>query len=167
MLEWFAQSPDPDAGLLAFRKISEGLGDTHWYLRKLRDEGEGAEQLSQIVGSSRYVTDLILRAPDSVALLGDDAELVPRDADRLDSEMELAARRHRKPEDAIRAVRRVRRRELSRVGIADVARPARHRRGRRGPVRHHLGHVVERAGRVHRGGRGASAASCRPGWRSC
>ena len=120
MLEWFAQSPDPDAGLLAFRKISEGLGDTHWYLRKLRDEGEGAEQLSQVVGSSRYVTDLILRAPDSVALLGDDAELVPRDADRLDSEMEHAARRHRKPDDAIRAVRRVRRRELSRVGIADV-----------------------------------------------
>ncbi len=120
MLEWFAQSPDPDAGLLAFRKISEGLGTTHWFLRKLRDEGEGAEQLAQVVGSSRYVTDLILRAPDSVALLGDDAELVPRDADRLDSEMELAARRHRKPDDAIRAVRRVRRRELSRVGIADV-----------------------------------------------
>ena len=47
MLEWFAQSPDPDAGLLAFRKISEGLGETHWYLRKLRDEGEGAEQLAQ------------------------------------------------------------------------------------------------------------------------
>jgi glutamate-ammonia-ligase adenylyltransferase len=120
MLEWFAQSPDPDAGLLAFRKISEGLGETHWYLRKLRDEGEGAEQLSQVVGSSRYVTDLILRAPDSVALLGDDAELVPRDAARLDSEMELAARRHRVPDSAIRAVRRVRRRELSRVGIADV-----------------------------------------------
>ncbi|MGI9085850.1 MAG: bifunctional [glutamine synthetase] adenylyltransferase/[glutamine synthetase]-adenylyl-L-tyrosine phosphorylase, partial [Aeromicrobium sp.] len=122
MLEWFAQSPDPDAGLLAFRKISEGLGETHWYLRKLRDEGEGAEQLSLVVGSSRYVTDLILRAPDSVALLGDDAELVPRDTARLDSEMDLAARRHRKPSDAIRAVRRVRRRELSRVGIADVLR---------------------------------------------
>ena len=122
MLEWFAQSPDPDAGLLAFRKISEDLGKTHWYLRKLRDEGEGAEQLAQVAGSSRYVTDLILRAPDSVALLGDDAELVPHDAARLASEMELAARRHRKPDDAIRAVRRVRRRELSRVGIADVLR---------------------------------------------
>ena len=120
MLEWFAQSPDPDAGLLAFRKISEGLGETHWYLRKLRDEGEGAEQLAQVVGSSRYVTDLILRAPDSVALLGDDEELVPRDAERMDAEMQLAARRHRKPDDAIRAVRRVRRRELSRIGIADV-----------------------------------------------
>ncbi len=47
MLAWLAETPDPEAGLLAFRKISEGLGETHWYLRKLRDEGEGAEQLAQ------------------------------------------------------------------------------------------------------------------------
>ncbi len=120
MLAWLAETPDPEAGLLAFRKISEGLGETHWYLRKLRDEGEGAEQLAQVLGSSRYVTDLILRAPDSVALLGDDAELVPRSLERLRSEMDLAAERYSDPADAIRAVRRVRRRELSRIGIADV-----------------------------------------------
>lgn len=120
MLAWFAEAPDPDAGLLAFRKISEGLGETHWYLRKLRDEGEGAQQLARILSSSRYVTDLILRAPDSVALLSDDDELIPRERARLFGEMDLAAARHRDPLDAIRAVRRVRRRELSRVGIADV-----------------------------------------------
>ncbi len=120
MLQWFAESPAPDAGLLAFRRISESLGESHWYLRKLRDEGEGAEQLAAVVGSSRYVSDLILRAPDSVALLGDDGELVPRDAERLVGEMQLAARRHARPEQAAKAVRRVRRRELSRVGIADV-----------------------------------------------
>jgi glutamate-ammonia-ligase adenylyltransferase len=120
MLAWFAESPDPDAGLLAFRKISEGLGETHWYLRKLRDEGEGAEQLARVLSSSRYVTDLILRAPDSVALLGDDEELIPRERERLHTEVELAAGRHKVAQDAIRAVRRVRRRELSRIGIADV-----------------------------------------------
>jgi len=120
MLAWFAESPDPDGGLLAFHRISEELGESHWYLRKLRDEGTGAEQLARLLSSSRYVTDLILRAPDSVALLGDDAELVPHDAVRLVTEMELAARRHDEPGAAIRAVRRVRRRELSRVAIADV-----------------------------------------------
>lgn len=120
MLAWFAASPDPDAGLLAFRKISEGLGETHWYLRKLRDEGAGAEQLAHVLSSSRYVTDLMLRAPDSVALLGDDAELRPLERERLLTEVDLAAERHRSSVDAIRAVRRVRRRELSRVGIADV-----------------------------------------------
>ncbi|MGA8986987.1 bifunctional [glutamine synthetase] adenylyltransferase/[glutamine synthetase]-adenylyl-L-tyrosine phosphorylase [Aeromicrobium sp.] len=120
MLAWFAESPDPDAGLLAFRKISEGLGETHWYLRKLRDEGEGAEQLAHVLSSSRYVTELILRAPDSVALLGDDSGLRPLERDRLRTEVDLAASRHKDPQDAIRAVRRVRRRELSRIGIADV-----------------------------------------------
>ena len=120
MLAWFAESPDPDGGLLAFRKISEGLGETHWYLRKLRDEGAGAEQLAHVLSSSRYVTDLILRAPDSVALLGDDLELRPLERERLRTEVDLAAARHTSSADAIRAVRRVRRRELSRVGIADV-----------------------------------------------
>jgi glutamate-ammonia-ligase adenylyltransferase len=120
MLGWFAESTDPDAGLLAFRRISEELGESHWYLRKLRDEGESAEQLAHVLSSSRWVTDLILRAPDSVALLGDDGELVPRDRDRLFTEIDLAVSRQEDGAAAIRTVRRIRRRELSRVGIADV-----------------------------------------------
>ena len=39
MLGWFADEADPDAGLLAFRQVSDELGSTHWYLRLLRDEG--------------------------------------------------------------------------------------------------------------------------------
>lgn len=120
MLSWFAESPNSDAGLLAFRKISESLGDTHWYLRKLRDEGEGAEQLAYILSSSKYVSDLILRAPESVAMLGDADELVPRTRDQLISEMNNAAKRHTVAANAIRAVRRIRRRELSRIGMADI-----------------------------------------------
>ena len=120
MLAWFAEAPDPDAGLLAFRKVSDALGTTPWYLRKLRDEGEGAEQLATVLASSTYVTGLILRAPEAVALLGEDEDLVPRSVERLCKEMETAARRYDEPADAIRSVRRLRRKELSRVGIADV-----------------------------------------------
>jgi glutamate-ammonia-ligase adenylyltransferase len=120
MLEWFAESPDPDAGLLAFRKISDELGDSHWYLRKLRDEGRGAEDLARLVSSSSYVSDLMIRAPDIVAMLGDDAELVPHDLDRLATEMEFAAKRHAIPGGAVRAIRKIRRRELARIAMADV-----------------------------------------------
>ncbi|WP_208322958.1 bifunctional [glutamine synthetase] adenylyltransferase/[glutamine synthetase]-adenylyl-L-tyrosine phosphorylase [Mumia sp. ZJ1417] len=120
MLAWFAESPNPDGGLLAFRKVSESLGATHWYLRKLRDEGEGAEQLAKILAGSAYVTDLILRAPEAVAILGDDAELAPRSLERIATETRSAARRHDDPKEAIRTVRRVRRRELSRVATSDV-----------------------------------------------
>ena len=39
MLGWFADEADPDAGLLSFRRVSDELGSTHWYLKMLRDEG--------------------------------------------------------------------------------------------------------------------------------
>ncbi|MFT4298992.1 MAG: bifunctional [glutamine synthetase] adenylyltransferase/[glutamine synthetase]-adenylyl-L-tyrosine phosphorylase [Aeromicrobium sp.] len=121
MLAWFSEAPDPDAGLLAFRSISEALGESPWYLRKLRDEGEGAEQLATLLSSSRYVSELMQRNPDAVALLGDADELVPRDFERIHTEMALAARRHAADaRAAVRAIRRIRRRELARVSIADV-----------------------------------------------
>lgn len=120
MLEWFSESPDPDAGLLAFRKVSEELGESHWYLRKLRDEGEGAQQLATLLSSSKYVSELIIRSPDIVALLGDARELVPHDLDRLSTEMKLAASRHVVPDGSMKAIRRIRRRELARVAICDV-----------------------------------------------
>ena len=50
MLEWFADAPDPDAGLFGFRRISEALGATPWYLRLLRDEGEAAQRMAQRAG---------------------------------------------------------------------------------------------------------------------
>ncbi|HET7724446.1 MAG TPA: bifunctional [glutamine synthetase] adenylyltransferase/[glutamine synthetase]-adenylyl-L-tyrosine phosphorylase, partial [Propionibacteriaceae bacterium] len=49
MLGWFAAGPNPDAGLLAFRQVSEALGETPWYLRALRDEGAMAERMALIL----------------------------------------------------------------------------------------------------------------------
>ncbi|HEX6878482.1 MAG TPA: bifunctional [glutamine synthetase] adenylyltransferase/[glutamine synthetase]-adenylyl-L-tyrosine phosphorylase, partial [Nocardioidaceae bacterium] len=87
MLEWFADAPDPDAGLFGFRKISEALGSTPWYLRLLRDEGQVAERLAMILASSRYATDLLQREPEGVALLGKDDGLVPLSREALEKEM--------------------------------------------------------------------------------
>ena len=91
MLGWFASAPNPDAGLLAFRQVSDALGATPWYLRALRDEGTMAERLARILASSRYAVELLKRAPQTVQMLADDAELVPRPLAELDSEMQAAA----------------------------------------------------------------------------
>jgi len=120
MLDWLSESPMPDAGLQAFRRVSESLGDSPWYLRSLRDEGTAAERLAQALGSSRYVAELLIRAPEAVALLGDDDELVPRDLDRLDLEMRQAVERSTSVRGAARAIRRLRRRELTRISAADT-----------------------------------------------
>ena len=48
LLQWFADGTDPDAALLAFRRLSEDLGDSHWYLR---------EELPDQTTSSRFETE--------------------------------------------------------------------------------------------------------------
>ena len=53
MLGWFADAPDPDLGLLAFRQLSDALGSSPWYLRMLRDEGTAAERLARLLATSR------------------------------------------------------------------------------------------------------------------
>jgi [glutamine synthetase] adenylyltransferase / [glutamine synthetase]-adenylyl-L-tyrosine phosphorylase len=120
MLSWFADAPDPDGGLLAFRQVSEALGSTHWYLRLLRDEGAVAERLAQLLATSRYVVALLLRAPEAVAMLADDEELVPRTVAALDAELAAAVGRHDDGEQAVAAARGARRRELFRVAVADL-----------------------------------------------
>jgi [glutamine synthetase] adenylyltransferase / [glutamine synthetase]-adenylyl-L-tyrosine phosphorylase len=121
LLGWFADAAEPDAGLLAFRQVSEALGDSPWFLRLLRDETKAAERMALVLASSRYATGLLLRAPEAVALFADDAELVPKQADALRTEMLAAARRHDgDAEQAAVAVRSLRRRELFRVAAANV-----------------------------------------------
>jgi len=120
MLGWFADAADPDAGLLAFRLVSDALGSTPWYLRVLRDEGATAERLARLLATSRYVADLLGRAPDAVALLGHDDELRPRPGDALTAELLAAVRRNNDWESAVAAARGLRRRELLRVACSDL-----------------------------------------------
>jgi [glutamine synthetase] adenylyltransferase / [glutamine synthetase]-adenylyl-L-tyrosine phosphorylase len=121
LLGWFAGEAEPDAGLLAFRQVSEALGDSPWFLRLLRDETKAAERMACVLASSRYATGLLLRAPEAVALFADDAELMPKPVDALRTEMLAAARRHDgDAEQAAVAVRSLRRRELFRVAAANV-----------------------------------------------
>ncbi len=120
MLSWFADAPDPDAGLQGFRKISDTLGATPWYLRVLRDEGQAAQRLAQVLGSSRYATDLLERAPDGVKLLGEEHGLVPHTREALEEEMVSTALRQGDATSGITVVRAIRRRELFRIAVADV-----------------------------------------------
>jgi glutamate-ammonia-ligase adenylyltransferase len=121
LLGWFADAAEPDAGLLAFRQVSEALGSSPWYLRLLRDETKAAERMAHVLASSRYATGLLLRAPEAVAIFGDDAELNPRSLTGLRAEMMAAIQRYEDDaEAAVTAVRSVRRRELLRTAAKDT-----------------------------------------------
>ena len=118
MLEWFAEAPDPDAGLFGFRRISESLGRSPWYLKTLRDEGEVAQRLATLLATSRYATALLESEPQGVRMLGED--LQPLSAETLTEEMLAAGRRQDDVEKAARAIRGVRRRELLRIASGDL-----------------------------------------------
>ncbi|AZK93785.1 MULTISPECIES: bifunctional [glutamine synthetase] adenylyltransferase/[glutamine synthetase]-adenylyl-L-tyrosine phosphorylase [Streptomyces] len=120
LLNWFADSADPDAGLLGFRKVSDALGKTPWYLRLLRDEGAAAENLARVLSAGRLAPDLLLRAPEAVAILGDPDGLRPRRRDHLQPEILAAVGRAASAEAAVAAARGVRRRELFRTAAADL-----------------------------------------------
>jgi len=120
LLGWLADAPEPDAGLLAFRQVSEALGRSPWYLRLLRDNAVVAQRMARLLASSRYATGLLLRAPEAVAMLGEDEQLVRRPAAELLAEASAAVSRHESAETAARAVLAIRRRELLRTATADV-----------------------------------------------
>lgn len=122
LLGWFADSADPDAGLLNFRKVSDALGKTPWYLRLLRDEGAAAENLARVLSAGRLAPDLLMRAPEAVALLGqgDGGGLEPRDRAQLEQEILAAVGRAENAEQGVTAARGVRRRELFRITATDI-----------------------------------------------
>ena len=120
LLGWFADAPQPDAGLLAFRQVSEALGNSPWYLRLLRDNTLTARRMAQVLASSRYATGLLLRAPEAVGMLADIDELASRPADALLAEALAAVHRHDSAADAAGAVLAIRRRELLRTAMAYV-----------------------------------------------
>lgn len=120
LLGWFAEGADPDEGLLAFRKLSDTLGGTHWYLRLLRDSAEAASRLAQVLSSSRYLADAIGRSPESVRWLAQSESLAPRGVRRLAAEADALLGRAQDVESATVALRALRRRELARTGVAEV-----------------------------------------------
>lgn len=121
LLGWLAEGVDPDGGLLAFRRVSEALGTTHWYLGLLRDSTAAAERLCHVLSNSRLIADLLEVSPESVAWLGSDKDLVPLSYEAQWLEITSKMSRHSDPESAMRLIRLIRRREILRIAIADSA----------------------------------------------
>ncbi|HEY8319785.1 MAG TPA: bifunctional [glutamine synthetase] adenylyltransferase/[glutamine synthetase]-adenylyl-L-tyrosine phosphorylase [Amnibacterium sp.] len=120
LLQWFAEGPDPDQGLLAFRRLSERLGDTAWYLRMLRDSALAARRLARVLSESRFVIGLLETHPEAVAWLERDADLQPRPRAALRAETSATVLRHATRDAAAAALRTARRREVLRLALGGL-----------------------------------------------
>ncbi|MDU0348943.1 bifunctional [glutamine synthetase] adenylyltransferase/[glutamine synthetase]-adenylyl-L-tyrosine phosphorylase [Actinomyces sp. MRS3W] len=130
IIGWIGQGPDPDNGLLSFRRLSESIGGSHWYLAMLRDSPVAARRLCQVLSGARWTTDRLAERPESIAWLDDDAELVARPRGAICSETQRILRRRAltatdavgleaQATEAVRAAMGVRTRELIRAALAD------------------------------------------------
>jgi glutamate-ammonia-ligase adenylyltransferase len=123
LLDWLSDTPDPDSGLLAYRRISEALADQRWYLSTLRDESAVAKRLMRVLGTSAFVPDLLMRAPEVIQQYADGPtgpKLLDVEPDGVARALIASAGRHAEPARAITAARTLRRRELARVASADL-----------------------------------------------
>ncbi|KLO32022.1 bifunctional [glutamine synthetase] adenylyltransferase/[glutamine synthetase]-adenylyl-L-tyrosine phosphorylase [Mycobacterium haemophilum] len=123
LLNWMSYAPDPDGGLLAYRRLSEALAAETWYLSTLRDKPAVARRLMHVLGTSVYVPDLLMRAPEVIQRYGDGLagpKLLEAEPATVARALITSAGRHADPMRAIAAARSLRRRELARVGSADL-----------------------------------------------
>jgi glutamate-ammonia-ligase adenylyltransferase len=124
LLDELARSPEPDRGLLAYRRVSEALATTPWYLRLLRDEGLVVERLMRLLGTSALVPDLLVRAPEVLRLLAapvaGQADELRRDPAEFSTSLRATVARQNDPDTAAATARSLRRHELLRVACADL-----------------------------------------------
>jgi glutamate-ammonia-ligase adenylyltransferase len=123
LLDWLSDTPDPDAGLLAYRRLSEELSEQRWFLATLRDEGAVAKRLMRVLGTSAFVPDLLLRAPEVIQQYADGPQgpkLLETEPESMAKALVASAGRHADPVRAIMAARTLRRRELARIASADL-----------------------------------------------
>ena len=121
VLGWLSEAPDPDLGLLALRRLTEGYNRSSTLARRFRDSPLAAERTCRILGSSRVLGNALYRQPGFVDALADDtvitteatrADLVSEALDSLDWREDDAGRRS--------GLRRFKRRQLLRIGSRDV-----------------------------------------------
>ncbi|WP_168704426.1 bifunctional [glutamine synthetase] adenylyltransferase/[glutamine synthetase]-adenylyl-L-tyrosine phosphorylase [Gordonia paraffinivorans] len=123
LLEHIGDTPDPDAGLLNYRRLCEALEDKDWFLRLLRDDGVVAERLMRVLGTSEYIANMLMRSPEVIHQYSDGpdgpklCEVRPEDVAKG---LIASTVRQEDMKRAVAVARSHRRAELVRIASADV-----------------------------------------------
>ena len=120
LIRYMAEGTAPDRALITFRRLSETLGDTHWFLKMLRDASGAAERLMNALSLSAFVSRLLERIPESSAWFGNSEELQPLSRSELLGEMTALIERGQVSDSVPEGIRQIRRREVLRCAIAAV-----------------------------------------------
>ncbi|MGC5246630.1 bifunctional [glutamine synthetase] adenylyltransferase/[glutamine synthetase]-adenylyl-L-tyrosine phosphorylase [Gordonia sp. DT219] len=122
LLEYIGDTPDPDAGLLNYRRLCEEM-DNEWFLRLLRDDGVVAERLMRVLGTSEFIANLLMRSPEVIHLYSDGAsgpKLCEARPEDVAKGLIASTVRQTDLRRAVAIARSHRRAELARIASADI-----------------------------------------------
>jgi len=120
LIQWFGEGSEPDVALLAFRRLSEDLGESPWFLKMLRDSSGAANRLTTVLSLSRLASGLLEKIPEAAAWLEHSSDVQPRSLDELTSEISSILERHEDLDKTSVALRHIRRRETLRIALGAV-----------------------------------------------
>ena len=119
LLQWLAETPDPDAGMLRLRDLSPSLEGLPHLLARLRDEPPVAELLCRALGTGPVIAGLLEREPGLVDAF--EPGTASEDREALVHEAVAVCARASSSQSAITSLRRFKEAHFVRLAAQDLA----------------------------------------------
>ena len=121
MLRFLAPTPQPDQGLFSFLRLGEALEGRVDALGALRDNPPGLEFLAKVLGSGRFLGDVLTHVPEELGVIADPRGPGPaKDREQLVKEAH-ASLGWRDPEARFDGLRRFKRRETLKIALSELS----------------------------------------------
>jgi glutamate-ammonia-ligase adenylyltransferase len=121
IIDWLADSPDPDLGLDQVRLLAASLPDHTELITTLTERPVVGQRLAHLLGSSRLLGRYLDRIPEFVNQLDDDEAIVDlRPRDELEERLRRRIEARADPEEKLGTLRRFARRQIVRVAARDL-----------------------------------------------
>lgn len=123
LLQMLADSPDPDLALNSLERIASASGSALAVMRTLGERPEALTLLTQVLGSSHFLADALVRNPEYLALFFDAAALAQlKTHHQMLHDARASTQPFAKRQGKMNALRRYRRKEVLRIAAADLGR---------------------------------------------
>ncbi|MXY25019.1 MAG: bifunctional [glutamate--ammonia ligase]-adenylyl-L-tyrosine phosphorylase/[glutamate--ammonia-ligase] adenylyltransferase [Acidobacteria bacterium] len=120
LFDAFATTPDPDAALVGFCRFASEHTPKITFINNLRADPRMLEILTQILGTSPFLSEILIRNPEYLHWLHHELEQRPPDRDDYASEVNRLLNEMAATEHQVDALKRFQRREFLRIAARDL-----------------------------------------------